>query len=217
MNFFAHYYYYNKPGDSWYNAGLLFPDLLRLFTFKQRISESRKIISETVEENSLITGINAHFKADFIFHNWSCFKEMSTALVLKIRNSPLVFKRDWFLSHIFIELAIDHILVSENEDMVRELYKDLELCKKNGWTIFFEKNKFEEADKWYAGLTKFNAHHYIFSYKDTTNVVYALNRIYEKTGLGNFTEEQSQFLVLLLNNFIPELKLQLKELQKILE
>ena len=43
MNFFAHYYFHHKPNNSWHNAGLLFPDLLRIFTKEQRISEKSNI------------------------------------------------------------------------------------------------------------------------------------------------------------------------------
>jgi len=218
VNFFAHYYFHNKQGDNWHNAGLLFPDLLRIFTSDQRISEKAGAMQiETFHHQNLSIGIHKHFDADDIFHNWQWFKDTNHKLALEIRNSDTDIKRDWFLAHILIELAIDHVLVSENESKVNDLYNDLGACGKAEWLDFFKEKGFGEADKWYENYLKFISHRYIFTYKDTDNVVYALNRIYQNTGIGKFNDTQNQFLVLLLNNFIPEVKLKLSELHKILE
>ena len=219
MNFFAHYYFHHQPGNTWHNAGLLFPDLLRIFTKDQRISEKNEIELNDAQQDylSLVKGIKQHFKADDIFHNWNWFKEKNHDLALQIRESNSGIKRDWFLAHILIELAIDHVLVTENESKVKDLYNDLIACDKQQWKIFFNKNGLSDLDNWYDGFNQFNKHQYIFTYKDTDNVVYALNRIYERTGIGKFTSPQNKFLVVLLNNFIPEVRSKLKELRNILE
>ncbi len=216
MNFFAHYYYYNKPGNAWHNAGLLFPDLIRNFTNEQRITSKRELICETSNYKNLCEGIQNHFKADDIFHNWAWFKQTNHELALIIREKNLGITRDWFLAHIFIELAIDHVLVIENETLVKDLYNDLANCERHGWSDFFRKNQFFEEDKWQKGLEQFNTHKYIFTYKDTDNIVYALNRIYERTVMVKLSNPQNELLAVLLNNFIPEVKSKLKELHTIL-
>lgn len=219
MNFFAHYYFHHKPNNHWHNAGLLFPDLLRIFSKEQRISEKTEINTNCKQDTyqNLVQGFQNHFKGDDIFHNWDWFKEKNHELAIKIRESNLDIKRDWFLAHIFIELTIDHILVKENEQMVKKLYDDLMACDKQGWNLFFTENGFHELDYWFEGYTRFNKHQYIFTYKDTDSVIYALNRIYLSTGIGEFDDIQNQFLVVLLNDFIPEVKLKISELHKILE
>ena len=219
MNFFAHYYFHHKPENAWYNAGLLFPDLLRIFTKDQRISEKTEIDPNDVRDDykGLVKGIRQHFRADEIFHNWNWFKEKNHELALQIRESNSGIKRDWFLAHIFIELAIDHVLVTDNEPLVSQLYIDLKKCDKTEWELFFHKNGLSETENWLIGFEQFNRHQYIFTYKDTDSVVYALNRIYDRTGIGKFTSGQNQFLVVLLNNFIPEVKSKIKELRTILE
>lgn len=218
MNFFAHYYFYNKPGEHWHNAGLLFPDLLRIFTHNQRITEKDiKGYKGVGPSHPLAEGIKYHFLADHIFHNWDWFKEKNHSLALSIRNSDHPLERDWFLAHIFIELAIDHVLVSQKESMVSDLYTDLAACNEKEWVEFFEERKLSEAKIWYEGYKRFCEHRYIFTYKDTHNVIYALDRIYERTGIGKFTDAQFGFLVVLLNDFIPEVKLKILELRKLLE
>ncbi len=198
---------------------MLFPDLLRIFTKEQRISEKIKLDFSLPQSDykNLINGIQHHFKGDEIFHNWPWFKEKNTELALIIRNEKLGIKRDWFLAHIFIELTIDHVLVSENETIVKELYADLKACDELGWKLFFTRNNFEEFEFWYQGFEKFIKNQYIFTYKDTENIIYALNRICQTIGIGTFDTIQNQFLVVLLNDFIPEVKLKINKLQKILE
>ena len=200
MNFFAHYYFHHKPTNTWHNAGLLFPDLLRIFTKDQRISEKSNIDFGYQQNNyeNLIGGIQNHFRGDDIFHNWDWFKAINHELAVTIRESKLGIKRDWFLAHIFIELAIDHVLVSENETLVKKLYVDLMACDKSGWEFFFNKNNFEEFEIWHLGFERFVKNQYIFNYKDTANVIYALNRIYLSAGIGEFDDTQNQFLLVLL-------------------
>lgn len=219
MNFFAHYFFHHQPNNHWHNAGLLFPDLLRIFSKEQRISDKTEINEKCKQEDyqNLVRGFQHHFIGDDIFHNWDWFKEKNHELAVKIRESKLDIKRDWFLAHIFIELTIDHVLVTKNEKLVEELYADLMACDKQGWELFFTENGFKELDYWYEGYTRFNKHQYIFTYKDTDSVIYALNRIYLSTGIGEFDDIQNQFLVVLLNDFIPEVKLKISELHKILE
>lgn len=216
VNFFAHYYFHNKAGNPWHNAGLLFPDLLRIFTSAQRISHKDPVFTNGLEFKELCTGINMHFKADDLFHNWQFFTYQNHELALKIRQSGLEFQRDWFLAHIFIELALDHTLVCENETGVAQLYTDLKSCEPNIWNKFFEKCSLNQTEKWNLGMNRFIENQYIMSYKDTEMVVYALNRIYQRAGIGIFNSKQIDFLIVLLNDFIPELKLNVRELHKLM-
>ncbi len=216
MNLFAHYYFHHRPGNCTYNAGLLFPDLLRMLTLNQRVglNKLQNSISKIHSEN-LISGIVQHFEADHQFHNWAWFIEKNKQLTQSIRNEGLNIKRDWFLAHIMIELAIDHVLVCQNKPMVAKLYSDLGACE-HQWDLFFKNQGFSELRLWTVGLHKFRASEYIFSYKDTDNVIYALNRIYQNAGIGTLSDIQTKFLVVILNNLIPEIKSKLNELQKIL-
>jgi len=216
MNFFAHYYFDQRLNKPWHNVGLLFPDLLRIFTKSQRISENRWSKNKTSCIPGLAEGIEKHFRADDRFHNWLWFIEMNKELALKIRESNLGLGRDWFISHIFIELAIDHVLVSENQAMVDNLYFDLESCKASGWEVFFNEQAYQELELWLKGYQKFTEHRYIFTYKDTHSVIYALSRIYENTGVGIINDIQSEFLLVLLNDFIPVLKTKMKELNTLI-
>jgi len=213
VNFFAHYYFHNKADDPWHNAGLLFPDLLRIFTAGQRISHKDPVFLGGHEFENLCTGINKHFKADELFHNWQFFETQNHEIALQFRESGLNFSRDWFLAHIFIELALDHTLVLKNEKCVEQLYFDLKHCEPNGWNNFFEICSLNQSEKWNVGLNRFIENRYILSYKDTEMVVYALNRIYQRAGIGIFNSKQIGFLIVLLNDFIPKLNLKVSELQ----
>lgn len=216
MNFFAHYYYGRQEGNYWHNAGLLFPDLLRIFTGKQRVNSRglNKLVNYNTE---LVSGIRNHLHVDAVFHDWKWFLDMNHEIALKIRSSDSDINRDWFVAHIFIELAIDHVLVTDNLPLVESLYSDLEMCDEIGWYQFFDEYTLKDKDKWIMGLSKFIEYRYIFTYQDTTKIIYALNRICQRTGLSDFNEQQSEFLLLILKDFIPEIKIRLKELQNILK
>jgi hypothetical protein len=219
LNFFSHYHFFYKSNNPWYNAGLLFPDLLRNFTTSDRISEKKEIVFSKSNKSqlNLQLGIQDHLKADSLFHNWSWFVNMNKELSLIIRNSDLGIKRDWFLAHIFIELAIDHVLVKENESQVNILYEQLSQCHSEEWSLFFSDNHFLEINEWNIGFNQFINHRYIMTYKNTKNVIYALNRIYQNTGIGKFDDNQTLFLEKLLNTFVPEVKTNISELYKILK
>lgn len=157
-----------------------------------------------------------HFSADDRFHNWEPFLQQSHVIALKIRDSNLAFERDWFLAHIFFELALDHILVTDNEQQVGDLYQSLQLCDKDLWYQFFSLCKLSQTDKWIQGLDRFTEHRFIFTYKDTEKVVYALNRIYQRSGIGIFNSNQIDFLIVLLNEFIPVIRKETNDLQKLM-
>ncbi len=219
LNFFAHYHFYHQSGNSWFNAGLLFPDLLRNFTGNQRIKPKATLnyLNEEESLTMLVKGIRLHFEADDKFHNWAWFIQKNEELALTIRHSGLAFKRDWFLAHILIELAIDHVLVQEKKEEIVRLYHDLKSCGKPTWENFFKQNNLNDFELWHHTLLRFIEHRYIFSYVDLESVCYALNRIYLSTGIGKFDHHQNEYLIVLLNTFIPELNLKIKELQTILE
>ena len=216
MNFFSHYHFDHKPGNHWYNAGLLFPDLLRNFTIKQRITSWSQAL-KTKDHHDLKQGIKRHIEADGKFHNWDVFEQKNLMLSHKMRDSGLEIERDWFLGHIMVELAIDHILVKKHESELHQLYIDLKACEQDEWKSYFAQGNLTQFDLWMNGLSKFIEHAYLFSYKNTENVIYALGRIYQKMGLKKFNEEQNQFLVVLLNDFIPELEFEIPKLSQLLK
>ena len=217
MNFFAHYYFSSKQDCNWYNAGLLLPDFLRIFTHRQQLLKIEKTHFENNNFIELKNGIKRHLADDKVFHNWDWFVKKDKEILIKLRKSELGFKRDWVLSHIFIELAIDSYLAGIYIEKIDQLYNDLQKCSENEWEIIFDKCGLNGYSNWIERLNKFLKIKYIYKYKDTSAIIYSLNRIYESTGIGKFDEKQNEYLLLLLKEILPEVKIKITELRKILK
>ncbi|NUM32555.1 MAG: hypothetical protein HUU47_09570 [Bacteroidetes bacterium] len=217
MNLLAHYYFSSKQGKHWYNAGLLFPDLLKIFKSKIHLSKIEKTNFENSEITDLKYGIASHKAVDKVFHNWQWFLSKNHEILNKLRKSKLNFERDWVLSHIFIEMAIDCYLSAHYSQVVEELYNDFEKCNNGIWKILFDKCEIDDFNRWESGLGNFLKIKYIYKYKDTSAIIYSLNRIYESTGIGKFDEKQNDYLLLLLIEILPEINYKISELKKIIE
>lgn len=193
------------------------PDLLKIYTRSQQLNKIDKTNFETKNFIELKNGVNRHLADDKIFHNWNWFISMNEELLKKIRKSELDFRRDWVLSHIFIELAIDSFLSKNYKNIIDKMYYDLNQCKFSEWQSLFAMCKIDGIDKFITGYSNFLKIKYIYNYKNTDAIIYALNRIYESTGIGKFDKKQNEFILILLKEILPEIKIKTEELSIILK
>ncbi|MCC6720831.1 MAG: hypothetical protein IT243_01405 [Bacteroidia bacterium] len=217
MNLFAHYYFSSKNDSSWYNAGLLLPDLLRIFTHKQQLQIIKNSSYESKIFNDLKDGVKRHLRDDSIFHNWEWFLTKNEELLLKLRKSKLDFKRDWILSHIFIEMVIDSYLSENYFSKIDKMYEDLLNCNLLNWKLIFENCNLKNFHYFESGYNNFQKIKYIYKYKDESAIIYSLNRIYESTGIGKFNQKQNDYLLILLKEIIPVIEYKITELKEILK
>lgn len=191
--------------------------MIKIFTSKPHLPKIEKTYTENPSFVELKSGIASHLAADMVFHNWHWFLSKNEEILQKLRKSNLDFKRDWVLSHIFVEMAIDSYLSAEYPDVAEQMYNDFEKCSNLEWQLIFEQSGINDIERWKSGLSNFLKIKYIYKYKDTSAIIYSLNRIYESTGIGKFDEKQNEYLLLLLIEILPEVKLKISELRKILE
>lgn len=193
------------------------PDFLRIFTNSQQLLKIEKVHYENENFIELKNGINRHLADDKVFHNWDWFAKKDKEILIKLRKSELGFKRDWILSHIFIEMAIDSYLAGKYFEKIDKLYDDLQNCSDNEWKIIFDKCGLNGYSNWIERLKNFLKIKYIYKYKDESAIIYSLNRIYESTGIGKFSQKQNDYLLILLKELIPEIKYKITELKEILK
>ena len=216
MNFFSHYYYYNKQGNDWYNTGLVLPDLLNNFNRKIKLKNNaaRNFLPH---EFDLKEGINGHFEGDRKFHTSEFFHH----------NTPLIKKtlvahgfdsdkyRLSFVAHIMLELILDRVLIKKNETLLHDFYSALHAVDVNEIIKFVRYE--QELDQRFADFFNgFRTHKYLYKYPDDEHFFFAANRIIGRVGLGFEKQDEPMLLQALqeleiiiarnyisLNTFLP--------------
>lgn len=193
MNFLSHYYY-DKKDDPYFNLGLILPDLLRNFVPGTKIAVEKRDHT-LVEAKSLKNGCQTHVSSDEKFHDWVVFKELMEKVTNLIRSSRHPIARDFFISHIFVELLLDRQLLLANPDLASQLYRDFEQVDSQALKQFlgsYDFHKFEQFDR---GFERFMDVRYLEHYKDPQIILYSTQRICTKMRLPTFSKGQKNVLI----------------------
>lgn len=210
MNYLSHFYISNKPGNSYYNLGLILPDISRGFV-KSFKSEP------TFTHESFIwlqQGCLQHYADDKTFHASNFFKngsELCTKLVNKAGFSNAI-NRKWFLGHVLFELFVDRVLVRHVNNVADEFYKNLQEIDYNLLHQFLTLHQCTDATRVTTAVKNFTQAKYIKNYTDNNLFVYSLTRIMMRAKAGAFNTSDKLILldcVTKLENLILKDKLSL--------
>ncbi|MBI1307845.1 MAG: hypothetical protein GC181_14675 [Bacteroidetes bacterium] len=216
MNFLAHYYFDKKTGEPYYNLGLLLPDLTRNFIKGARLKPESTYLQNPVEKQ-ISLGCLQHIQSDKVFHSWSGFLNLMDLSTEQMRSSGISIKRDWFVSHILVELVIDQWLLRKHPSLAIELYTDFESLDIEvilGFLAHLEINNFESFEK---GWKHFMEVRYLESYVKTESILYALDRICTKVGLDPFTDRQKTSLQIVVDVLLNQMSDQIIKLKRELQ
>lgn len=194
MNFLSHYFLDHQIDDSLFVVGASTPDLVSIFDrkikFKERGISKRVQDSEvTAEQLSFYQGVIRHFQVDKLFHSSDFFHEETTQLSHNLRvtfpNSEI--QRSFFVAHILLELALDKLLIQEDETLLYKFYNHFERCtpqrlkKLTGWLAGGE-----SMTSYDAFLRKFTRDQHLYRYKDWSYIIYVLKRIMRRVGIFEY-------------------------------
>ena len=193
MNFLAHYYFDHQVGKPEYNLGLIFPDILRNFVPRTRLSLTVDVPRET-KEHALLQGCIQHVDSDKVFHAWQGFHDLMEMVTKKIRTSKYPIGRDWFVSHILVELIMDYYLLQKNPNLATMLYTDFALVDTKVIDSFLACNEFSNFERFHHGYDHFMKLRYLESYAESGSIVFALGKICTKMKLEPFSEQQKALL-----------------------
>ena len=88
-------------------------------------------------------GCNKHFASDRKFHNWMTFVELTNKDTDMIRESgDKDINRDYFITHIMVEILLDKILLDQNPTLADDFYAMIDSVEMD-WILKFMR---------YAGL-----------------------------------------------------------------
>jgi hypothetical protein len=178
MNFIAHYHYY-KTEDSYYNLGLVLPDLVKSFC-KTHLKPAERMVHPQM--NALNQGSIIHLKADKLFHNsfyfTACEKHLS-----ELVDSKAQWPRKWFLNHLLCEILLDRIIIDKYPDICEQFYNDLSSTNQEQVALYLKLNGINNFQNFAIGLEKFVTAKFIFDYKHNEKILLALSRVYQRLGI----------------------------------
>ena len=212
VNFLSHYYFDSQPDRPYYNMGLIFPDILRNFVRGSKIQLNIQLKDAPFEED-LLKGSIQHVQSDKTFHAWNGFIDAMDFVTEQIRKSPHDMERDWFIAHILVELAMDHYLLINNNNLAKNLYTDFEMVDTTHVQSFLDRHDFSNFDLFQKGFDRFMRVRYLESYTEPDNIVYALGRICTKMKLPPFSEVQKQLLKSIINGLNKQMPDMVEELK----
>jgi hypothetical protein len=189
VNFFGHYYLDNLPNNPKHNFGILTPDLLRNFT----PNLYDKNLLHHLKDSDWQSGVIKHFERDKIFHQSIFFEDtyQSCHEITKNLFQKTNIPRFYFALHVLIEMILDKILISQDQNKLHEFYEQLELCKSEIPRLLKQINH-QNPNLFLEKYNLFLESKYLFKYLNESGIVYGLNRIYNQVNAYKFDWNEEQ-------------------------
>lgn len=179
MNFLSHFYFDRYTIDPNVVLGTVLPDLVKNARKDWKFRPEKKEFLFTGDlQKSILKGWKRHLTVDKHFHNSGFFikhtNAIRTAIAPVLVNSEV---RPSFLAHIALEIILDSILLTDDILAAEDLYSNLHLSDKNALNKFLELNGMDDTVHFFKFFDKFLETQYLNSYRESHNIMYALNRI----------------------------------------
>jgi len=209
LNFLSHYYFNRFERNPELSLGGVLPDLLKNADKTQRLQPERseaEFLAHPKLKN-LYTGWKHHIETDRIFHNLPYFYEHTHGLRLLlgpvVEGTPI---RASFLSHIALELLLDHLLLVEHAADEKHFYEDLENVDRDAVQRFLSVCGMEDTSVFFAFFDRFLADRYIGYYRELSEVTRALLNICRRIWDIRLVEEKRNMLTEQLKVYSEVLK-----------
>ena len=188
MNFLSHYYFERNNTDSKMVLGTVLPDLIKNAHKDWNLHPQKN--EEIFVGDSLLKGWKRHLEVDLIFHSAIFFTEqmakLKQLLLPILKDSPV---RPSFLSHIGVELALDHLLVVNGKININAFYDHLQAVDDDVLQTFLIKAGAVDSEHFFKFFNSFKSSRYLLSYQKIENISYALQRICMRLWAHPFNEE----------------------------
>ncbi|MEY2923470.1 MAG: hypothetical protein RLZZ337_10 [Bacteroidota bacterium] len=207
VNYLSHFYFDRSEDNKYYNIGLILPDLARSHISKLRINPYRNIEFTTFEITSINDGCNKHFASDRKFHNWMTFVDLTTRATDMIRESgDKDINRDYFITHILVELLLDKILVDKNPSLPDDFYEMVASVEMDWILKYMRYAGLQDDELWKGQHRRFMKAGFLRNYTSIENVVNAVEQVSVKTGLLEMNDAQKELLIEICETIEPELE-----------
>lgn len=208
MNFLSHYYFERYTHNPELVLGSILPDLVKnadkdinvlAHKYETKFGNNPKL-------NSIYRGWTRHMETDRLFHNAAFFYEKTHEL--KILLAPTVETtaiRPSFLSHITLELLLDHLLLENglvNED---DFYDYLAAADRDTIDRFLKLCDVSDTTFFFTYFDSFMRVRYVGSYRQFHQITSALINICRRLWEVELTTGQQQQLTAIIMDYAKEL------------
>ena len=196
MNYLSHYYFDRDEDNKYFNIGLILPDLARSHIAKLRINPYKNITFTTKEIASMNDGCNKHFASDRKFHNWMTFVELTNKATDMIRESgDKDINRDYFTTHIMVEILLDKILLDQNPTLADDFYAMIDSVEMDWILKFMRYAGLQDDELWKGQHKRFMKAAFLKSYTSVENVVAAVEGVCANFGMIELNDDQRNLLI----------------------
>ena len=192
MNFLSHFYFERNNPDENMVIGTVLPDLIKNAhkDWNLHPEKHEELFNGNLHLKSLIKGWKRHLKVDLLFHSSDFFiaemAKLKQLLLPILKDSPV---RPSFLSHIGVELVLDHLLVENGKININSFYDHLQAVDDQSLNAFLLKCGTENTEQFFKFFNSFKSSRYLLSYQKLENISYALQRICMRLWAHPFNEE----------------------------
>lgn len=179
MNFLSHYHFF-KTEDTYYNTGLVLPDLVRNFC-KSHLKPGNSFNRPALD--ALNRGSMRHLEADKLFHNSAYFIRM-TGFISEYLDPEAPWPRKWFLNHLLCEILTDRVLMDRQSGLCTEFYTQLEHTDPAQITLYLKLSGVRNYQNFAEAFQRFVSVRFIFEYMHNENIIRALSRVYARVGIA---------------------------------
>ena len=206
MNYLSHYFFDRDEDNKYFNIGLILPDLARSHIAKLRINPYKNITFTTKEIASMNDGCNKHFASDRKFHNWMTFVELTNKATDMIRESgDKDINRDYFITHIMVEILLDKILLDQNPTLADDFYAMIDNVEMDWILKFMRYAGLQDDELWKGQHKRFMKAAFLKSYTSVENVVAAVEGVCANLGMIELNDDQRNLLIEICEAIEPEL------------
>jgi len=206
VNYLSHYYFDRDEDNKYFNIGLILPDLARSHIAKLRINPYKNITFTTKEIASMNDGCNKHFASDRKFHNWMTFVDLTNKATDMIRESgDKDINRDYFITHIMVEILLDKILLDQNPTLADDFYAMIDSVEMDWILKFMRYAGLQDDELWKGQHKRFMKAAFLKSYTSVENVVAAVEGVCANLGMIELNDDQRNLLIEICEAIEPEL------------
>jgi len=177
MNFLSHFYFERYSRDPELVLGSVLPDLLRNADRGTTLQPQRweEMFDNHPKLQSLYRGWMRHMETDRLFHNSTFFyghtHELKVLLMPALDGLPI---RPSFLSHIGLELLLDHLLLRDHLVHESDFYGYLAAADRDALIRFFQLCGIADTVFFFRSFNSFMRAQYVGTYRELDQVTEAM-------------------------------------------
>lgn len=205
MNFLSHYYHEWPCDDPYFAAGLVLPDILSNFSYRNgrvvKLHPWRMAEPGNAVQASLTAGVKQHYAVDEAFHPSSFFEENTGMIKQMMAEYPFECfpRRRYAVEHVLLEIVLDRAILRQAEEVCHSLYSMLDRVLLEPMAELMAANTDETDPAAVARhFDRFRMERFIYDYTDDHRLVGLLGHINSRLGNPAMTAGDKEHLKALI-------------------